>query len=105
MRSELAARFGYGVSVPWVSRLDDGARSLVAGASMLVLRTDGREDGAQEVAPFAIRANGVAPGAIRTSINRPAWETPDAYERLITLVPYKRIGEPDDIAQAVAWLV
>ncbi|MCK1478821.1 GH15 family glucan-1,4-alpha-glucosidase [Bradyrhizobium sp. LB8.2] len=40
MRSELAARFDYGVSVPWVSRLDDGARSLVAGASMLVLRAD-----------------------------------------------------------------
>lgn len=40
MRSELAARFDYGISVPWVSRLDDGARSLVAGASMLVLRTD-----------------------------------------------------------------
>lgn len=40
MRSELAARFDYGVSVPWVSRVDDGARSIVAGASMLVLRTD-----------------------------------------------------------------
>jgi len=38
-------------------------------------------------------------------INRPAWETPDAYRGLMTLVPYKRIGEPEDIAQAVAWLV
>ena len=60
---------------------------------------------AQEVAPLAIRANGVAPGAIRTPINRAAWETPDAYARLMSLVPYKRIGEPKDIAQAVAWLV
>ena len=59
---------------------------------------------AQEVAPLAIRANAVAPGAIRTSINRPAWETPEAYRSLMTLVPYKRIGEPDDIAHAVAWL-
>jgi glucose 1-dehydrogenase len=47
----------------------------------------------------------VAPGAIRTAINRPAWETADAYRDLMTLVPYKRIGEPEDIAQAVVWLV
>ena len=40
MQSELAARFEHGVSVPWVSRLDDGAVSLVAGASRLVLRSD-----------------------------------------------------------------
>src|SRR3954451_13465081 len=31
MRSELAARFDYGVTVPWVSRLDDGAVCFVAG--------------------------------------------------------------------------
>jgi len=40
MQSELAVRFEYGISVPWVSRLDKDAISLVAGASMLVLRTD-----------------------------------------------------------------
>ncbi|MDA9411832.1 glucoamylase [Bradyrhizobium sp. CCBAU 45384] len=40
MGSELVARFDYGVTVPWVSRLEDGAVSLVAGASMLVLRTE-----------------------------------------------------------------
>lgn len=40
MRSELVARFDYGVGVPWVSRLEDGAVSLVAGASMLLLRSD-----------------------------------------------------------------
>ena len=56
---------------------------------------------AQEVAPIAVRVNAVAPGAIRTPINRPAWETPEAYRDLMTLVPYKRIGEPED----VAWLV
>jgi glucose 1-dehydrogenase len=48
--------------------------------------------------------NGVAPGAVRTPINRPAWDTPQAYRDLMTLIPYKRIGEPEDIAQAVAWL-
>jgi glucose 1-dehydrogenase len=56
---------------------------------------------AQELAPFAIRVSGVAPGAIRTPINWAAWEK---YHDLTTLIPYKRIGEPEDIAQAVVWL-
>ena len=60
---------------------------------------------AQEVASLAIRANAIAPGAIRTPINRRAWETPDAYRDLMKLVPYKRIGEPEDVAHAVTWLV
>ncbi len=59
---------------------------------------------AQEVAPFAIRVNSVAPGAVRTPINRSAWESEAAYDRLMKLIPYRRIGEPDDIARAVAWL-
>ena len=59
---------------------------------------------AQEVAPFRIRVNSIAPGAIRTPINRQAWETPEAFEKLMGLVPYKRIGEPEDIARAAVWL-
>jgi len=59
---------------------------------------------AQEVAPFRIRVNSIAPGAIRTPINREAWETPEAYDKLMELVPYKRIGEPEDIARAAVWL-
>jgi len=59
---------------------------------------------AQEVAPHRIRVNGIAPGAIRTPINTAAWETPEAYARLMDLVPYKRIGEPEDIGRAAAWL-
>ena len=59
---------------------------------------------AQELAPFRIRVNGIAPGAIRTPINTAAWSTPAAYEQLMTLVPYGRIGEPSDIAQAAVWL-
>ncbi len=83
--------------IPWAGHANYAASK---GGVMQLMRSV-----AQEVAPFAIRANGVAPGAIRTPINRTAWETPDAYRDLMTLVPYKRIGEPDDIAQAVAWLV
>jgi len=40
MRSELVVRFDYGISIPWVSRLQDGALTLVAGAAMLVLRSE-----------------------------------------------------------------
>ena len=39
MRAELVVRFDYGITVPWVSRVEDGAISLVAGAHMLLLRT------------------------------------------------------------------
>jgi glucose 1-dehydrogenase len=59
---------------------------------------------AQEVAPHRIRVNGIAPGAIRTPINTEAWSTPEAYASLMTLVPYGRIGEPEDIARAAVWL-
>lgn len=59
---------------------------------------------AQEVAPQRIRVNSIAPSAIRTPISAAAWSKPEAYERLMTLVPYKRIGEPEDIARAVVWL-
>lgn len=59
---------------------------------------------AQEVAPRRIRVNSIAPGAIRTPINTAAWQTKKAYESLMTLVPYKRIGEPIDIARAAVWL-
>ncbi|HEY2047766.1 MAG TPA: SDR family oxidoreductase [Caulobacteraceae bacterium] len=59
---------------------------------------------AQELAPRKIRVNAIAPGAIRTPINTAAWSTPEAYKGLMTLVPYGRIGEPEDIAQAAVWL-
>lgn len=59
---------------------------------------------AQEMAPRRIRVNAIAPGAIRTPINTSAWETPEAYDDLMRLVPYKRIGEPADIGRAAVWL-
>jgi glucose 1-dehydrogenase len=59
---------------------------------------------AQEVAPDRIRVNSIAPGAIRTPINTSAWASPEAYARLMKLVPYNRIGETEDIGRAAVWL-
>ena len=59
---------------------------------------------AQELAPERIRVNAIAPGAIRTPINRPAWETPQAIAELLKLIPYGRIGETPDVANTMLFL-
>ena len=82
--------------IPWAGHANYAASK---GGVMLLMKSI-----AQELAPHFIRVNSIAPGAIRTPINTAAWETPAAYAQLMTLVPYKRIGEPDDIAQAAVWL-
>ena len=82
--------------IPWAGHANYAASK--GGIKMMM------ESIAQELAPHFIRVNSIGPGAIRTPINTSAWETPKAYADLMTLVPYKRIGEPDDIAQAAVWL-
>ena len=82
--------------IPWAGHVNYAASK---GGVMLLMKSL-----AQEVAPQRIRVNGIAPGAIRTPINRPAWETPEALESLLTLIPYRRIGEPEDIGKAAVWL-
>ena len=59
---------------------------------------------AQELAPQKIRVNSIGPGAIQTPINRAAWETKAALDSLLTLIPYGRIGVPEDIGKAAVWL-
>lgn len=59
---------------------------------------------AQELAPHKIRVNSIAPGAIETQINTAAWSSPEAQASLLKLIPYARIGVPDDIGKAVVWL-
>ncbi len=59
---------------------------------------------AQEFAPKKIRINSIAPGAIKTNINRSAWETPEAEKKLLQLIPYGRVGETSDIGRAAVWL-
>jgi glucose 1-dehydrogenase len=82
--------------IPWAGHVNYAASK---GGVMLMMKSI-----AQETAPYRIRVNSIAPGAIRTPINRGAWETAEAYEALMKLVPYNRIGEPDDIARAAVWL-
>lgn len=59
---------------------------------------------AQELAPKKIRVNSIGPGAIQTPINRQAWQTPEALASLLTLIPYNRIGQPEDIGKVAVWL-
>jgi glucose 1-dehydrogenase len=82
--------------IPWAGHVNYAASK---GGVMLMMKSL-----AQEVAPHRIRVNSIAPGAIRTPINRPAWDTEEALRKLLTLIPYGRIGEPEDVAKAVVWL-
>jgi glucose 1-dehydrogenase len=59
---------------------------------------------AQELAPKKIRVNSIAPGAIKTPINRAAWDTPAAEADLLKLIPAGRVGVPEDIGRAAVWL-
>ncbi|MDZ8188475.1 MAG: SDR family oxidoreductase [Nostoc sp. ChiSLP02] len=59
---------------------------------------------AQELAPHKIRVNSIAPGAIKTPINKSAWDTPQAEAKLLQLIPAKRVGDVEDIAKAAVWL-
>ncbi|MEW6273184.1 MAG: glucose 1-dehydrogenase [Thermodesulfobacteriota bacterium] len=83
--------------IPWAGHANYAAAK--GGVAMLMKTL------AQELAAHRIRVNAISPGAIRTPINRAAWETPEAEERLLALIPYGRIGEPGDVGRAVAWLV
>ncbi len=82
--------------IPWAGHVNYAASK---GGIMMMMKSI-----AQEVAPYRIRVNSISPGAIRTPINTKAWSTPEAYQRLMTLVPYNRIGEPEDIGRAAVWL-
>jgi glucose 1-dehydrogenase len=82
--------------IPWAGHVNYAASK---GGVMMMMKSI-----AQEVAPYRIRVNSISPGAVRTPINMEAWSTRDAYNGLMTLVPYKRIGEPADIGRAAVWL-
>ena len=60
---------------------------------------------AQEVAGRGVRVNAIAPGAIKTPINEDVWSDDAKRAELIKLIPYGRLGRPEDIGNAVAWLM
>ncbi len=84
-------------TIPWAGHVNYAASK---GGVMMLCKSV-----AQELAPQHIRVNAVSPGAIRTPLNRDAWETREAYEKLKELIPYGRIGEPMEVGRTVAWLV
>ncbi|HEY9764017.1 MAG TPA: SDR family oxidoreductase [Trichocoleus sp.] len=82
--------------IPWANHVNYATSK---GGIMLMMKSM-----AQELAPHKIRVNSIGPGAIKTPINREAWETPEARNELLELIPYNRIGEPTDVAKAAVWL-
>src|SRR5471030_2418993 len=82
--------------IPWAGHVNYAASK--GGIQMMMKSL------AQEVAPQRIRVNSIAPGAIRTPINKDAWGTDEALQRLLKLIPYGRIGEIEDIGRAAVWL-
>ena len=83
--------------IPWAGHANYAAAK---GGLMLFMKSL-----AQEVAHLRIRVNAVSPGAIRTPMNVEKLTSPELFEKLLlNLIPCKRIGEPEDVAQAVVWL-
>jgi glucose 1-dehydrogenase len=82
--------------IPWAGHAN---YATAKGGLKLLMKTM-----AQELAAEGIRVNAIAPGAIRTEINRPAWETREAEAALLKLIPYGRVGDPEDVARAAVWL-
>jgi glucose 1-dehydrogenase len=84
------------VIIPWATHANYTASKGGEGMLMKTL--------AQELAPQKIRVNSIAPGAIKTDINKKVWSDPEQYKQLLTMIPYGRIGEPEDIARLAVWL-
>ncbi len=82
--------------IPWAGHANYAASK---GGIMLMMKSI-----AQEFAPKKIRINSICPGAIQTPINKSAWDTPQALQSLLTLIPYQRIGQPEDIGNTAVWL-
>lgn len=81
---------------PWAGHAN--YRALKGGVSILMASV------AQELGAQRIRVNGIAPEAIKTGINRAAWDTPQGVASLLQLIPYGRVGRVGDVAKAAVWL-
>ena len=82
--------------IPWAGHVNYAASK--GGVAMLMRSL------AQEVAGEKIRINGLAPGAIKTPINEEATTGPERKE-LLKLIPYGRVGDPEDVARLALFMV
>lgn len=82
--------------IPWAGHVNYATSK--GGIKMLM------QSLAQEYGDRQIRVNSICPGAIQTPINTAAWSTPQALNSLLTLIPYNRIGQPEDIGNLAVFL-
>jgi glucose 1-dehydrogenase len=82
--------------IPWAGHVNYAASK---GAIKMLMQSLAQEYGGQK-----IRVNSICPGAIQTKINTAAWSTPEALSALMTLIPYNRIGQPQDIGNLAVFL-
>ena len=82
--------------IPWAGHVNYAASK---GAIRMFMQSL-----AQEYGRKGIRVNSICPGAIQTPINTAAWSTPQALASLMTLIPYNRIGQPQDVANLAVFL-
>jgi glucose 1-dehydrogenase len=82
--------------IPWAGHVNYAASK---GAIKMFMQSL-----AQEYGPQKIRVNSICPGAIKTPINREAWDNQQSLQSLMTLIPYNRIGEPGDVGKLCVFL-
>jgi glucose 1-dehydrogenase len=82
--------------IPWAGHVNYAASK---GGVLMLMKSL-----ALEVAPQKIRVNAISPGAIKTDINKEVWQDEEKAKELLKLIPYQRIGEPEDVAEVATWL-
>lgn len=82
--------------IPWAGHVNYASSK---GAIKMFMQSLAQEYGSKK-----IRVNSICPGAIKTPINKEAWSTKESYESLLTLIPYNRIGTPDDVGKLAVFL-
>lgn len=82
--------------IPWAGHVNYAASK--GGIDLLM------KSMAQELASHKIRINSIGPGAIQTPINKEVWSDETERKNLMKLIPYGRIGQPEDIGKVAVWL-
>jgi len=103
MRTEVSKSLGKIIHVssvheiiPWAGHANYAASK--GGLKMLM------ESICQGYASKKVRCNSIAPGAIQTDINKNVWDTKEGLNKILKLIPYDRMGVPEDIGKVATWL-